>query len=638
MINWIITSSMLIVVILAVRKFFGDRLTPGARYGLWFLVLLRLLIPVSFFQSSYSVAELTEQAGTILRQRFSQEPEQYVLTDTEYMTDGPAIVGSDEKIYPESYGETEEHIYVPAESPLNLFSGEGAVFYVIWLTGMGGVGVFFLMINLFLRVRIYGDREEIDEEELEKRGLRSEVSVYVTGFVETPCIAGLRGAAVYLPVSLWEELSQEGEDQEKREKELGAVICHENIHYRHGDQLWSLLRLFCLVLHWYNPLVWAAALISKQDGELFCDAAVVREIGEKNRFEYGRLLLRITAQEEQNAGRLSGIVGYAGLCNTEMADTKKHMEQRINMLAKRPKKNTAAVWFVLLAALAVWAWLFTGGRDVAEREVDEKFVPEGGDARSDLSGEAAAGALFTDGTSAGYDMADENAEGRLIFGDEAAEGVFFPGREETEEVRKRALQGMSEEEIDALTVYVKDYHNWLEYKLLYENWESRLLDKENAVWNFIDESGTVLAGWRLEDDPADYLELGEEGREELMRKYPEFGQISLEELRKKYGEPYYEENRYGAEMVTERIRELTASAENEVFQTDVEELCGALQQAKDTHKVVYVTQAHEILHDMEYFLLRYSPRDVSPYTTDKTLSGRYYGALEVWKAWQEGRL
>ncbi len=197
---------------------------------------------------------------------------------------------------------------------------------------------------------------------------------------------------------------------------------------------------------------------------------------------------------------------------------------------------------------------------------------------------------------------------------------------------------MSEEEIDALTVYVKDYHNWLEYKLLYENWESRLLDKENAAWHFIDESGTVLAGWRLEDDPADYLELGEEGREELMRKYPEFGQISLEELREKYGEPYYEENRYGAEMVTERIRELTASAENEVFRTDVEELCSALQQAKDTHKAVYVTQAHEILHDMEYFLLRYSPQDVSPYTTDKTLSGRYYGALEVWKAWREGRL
>ena len=49
MINWILTSSVLIIVIFAVRKFFGDRLTAGVQYGLWFLVLLRLLIPISFF-------------------------------------------------------------------------------------------------------------------------------------------------------------------------------------------------------------------------------------------------------------------------------------------------------------------------------------------------------------------------------------------------------------------------------------------------------------------------------------------------------------------------------------------------------------------------------------------------------------
>lgn len=88
----------------------------------------------------------------------------------------------------------------------------------------------------------------------------------------------------------------------------------------------------------------------------------------------------------------------------------------------------------------------------------------------------------------------------------------------------------------------------------------------------------------------------------------------------------------------QRVNELTVSAENEAFRRDVEALCTALQQAKDTHEADYVMQAHGILHDMEYFLLRYSPRDVAPYTQDKSLSGRYYGALEVWKAWQEGTL
>ncbi len=41
MINWILTSSVLIVVILLIRKLFGEKLSPGAQYVLWILVLLR---------------------------------------------------------------------------------------------------------------------------------------------------------------------------------------------------------------------------------------------------------------------------------------------------------------------------------------------------------------------------------------------------------------------------------------------------------------------------------------------------------------------------------------------------------------------------------------------------------------------
>lgn len=224
--------------------------------------------------------------------------------------------------------------------------------------------------------------------------------------------------------------------------------------------------------------------------------------------------------------------------------------------------------------------------------------------------------------------------------EKAAMENFYPGEEEVEEVRKMALAGMSEEEIRALTSYVKTYHNWLEWNLLYNNWERTLSNKESVEWNFVDQTGEVVAGWHLEEDMNGYgdIEGEEERREYLQEKYPEFGKVSLEELGKKYGEPYYRESWYGAETVIQRMRELTASAENEMFRSDVEALCSALQQAKDTHEVAYVMQTHEILHDMEYFLLRYSPRDVAPYTQDKSLSGRYYGALEVWAAWREGRL
>ncbi len=121
------------------------------------------------------------------------------------------------------------------------------------------------------------------------------------------------------------------------------MLCHENVHFRHGDQLWGFFRLLCLSLHWYNPLVWTAAIVSRQDVELFCDAGTVRKLGEDSRYAYGRLLVYIT-QEDKGAGRLSACMRSAGLCNTEMADTKKHIQKRIEKLTEMPEKRmTAAV-------------------------------------------------------------------------------------------------------------------------------------------------------------------------------------------------------------------------------------------------------------------------------------------------------
>lgn len=606
MINWILTSSVLIIVIFAVRKFFGDRLTAGVQYGLWFLVLLRLLIPISFFHSDYSAAELAGQARAAFGETFSQEPESYIVSGVESITETDARE-FDGKWDPEGFDRVvEDHAYFPAESKEmshSPFSRDGAVFYAIWLIGMGATGGIFLLANLFLKIRIYSDREEIGEEELEKRRLASKVPVYVTDFVDTPCLTGFKTAAVYLPMFLWEQ---------EKEEELSAMICHENIHYRHGDQFWGILRLFCLAVHWYNPLVWAAALASRQDAELFCDQAVVKEIGEKNRFEYGRLLVRITTQGEQGAERLFLPFKYAGFCNTEMADTKKNIERRIRKLTTAPEINMVTVVWTVFVSLAAFIWLFVGDRE------DQKFL-----------GEIISESIAETGAQEG------EMDVKLVL---QADDAFYPTREETMEVRKIALQGMTEEETEALSSYLKMYHNWLEAKLLYDNWETRLYDKESAAWNFIDRSGTVEAGWTIEWDPESHLKTAEEQRAYMKEKYPEYGEISLEALSKKYGEPYFLENHYGVESVIQRVNELTVSAENEAFRRDVEALCTALQQAKDTHEADYVMQAHGILHDMEYFLLRYSPRDVAPYTQDKSLSGRYYGALEVWKAWREGTL
>ena len=52
MIEWMVSSSVLMIVIMTIRYFFRNRLSMRARYALWLLVAVRLLMPFSFPGSS----------------------------------------------------------------------------------------------------------------------------------------------------------------------------------------------------------------------------------------------------------------------------------------------------------------------------------------------------------------------------------------------------------------------------------------------------------------------------------------------------------------------------------------------------------------------------------------------------------
>ena len=109
------------------------------------------------------------------------------------------------------------------------------------------------------------------------------LKVYITDEAETPCLFGLLRPAVYLTL----ETPLEG-------PALRHVLEHELAHRRQGDHIWAMLRGLCLALHWYNPLVWWAASLSKRDAELACDEAAVRRLGEGERADYGRTLLGLS--------------------------------------------------------------------------------------------------------------------------------------------------------------------------------------------------------------------------------------------------------------------------------------------------------------------------------------------------------
>ena len=61
MFEWVISTSLLIVIVMVLRQLLKDRIRPWVRYALWLVVLARLLVPFQFGEFDYSMMNAVEQ-------------------------------------------------------------------------------------------------------------------------------------------------------------------------------------------------------------------------------------------------------------------------------------------------------------------------------------------------------------------------------------------------------------------------------------------------------------------------------------------------------------------------------------------------------------------------------------------------
>jgi hypothetical protein len=158
--------------------------------------------------------------------------------------------------------------------------------------------------------------------------------------LSSPCLFGLVRPAIYLtPAATSPE-------------RLRHVIAHEETHARHLDPLWSALRCVCLLLYWFDPLVWAAAIVSKTDCELACDEGALRRLGESERIPYGQTLLSLIPVTGRPADPL--------LSATTMTAGKHRLKDRITRIAENRQTRAMALFAVAAAAILTCLLTFTG--------------------------------------------------------------------------------------------------------------------------------------------------------------------------------------------------------------------------------------------------------------------------------------
>lgn len=326
MADWIISSCFLALALILLRYVLRGRLSPRLQYGMWLILLLRLLLPVSFFQSPASISNALP----------ATPPPVDIVTVSIPGEDERRFQSFDESLqYTNSLGGASLGIRFDNSAKLSA-AGRRLTGELLWLAGAFILLLLSAALNLRFAAKLRRGKRKLPGIWLEKP-----VRMYLSPTLTSPCLFGFFSPAIYVPEALAAD-----------DCALGHVLAHERAHYRHLDHIWGLLRVLALALHWYNPLVWCAAALSKRDAEAAADAAAVAALGERERIIYGKTLLSLVQRKVPPRALLS--------CGTSMFGSKPALRERIKLLARKTITARMVRFFLpgLLLLLALCA--FTG--------------------------------------------------------------------------------------------------------------------------------------------------------------------------------------------------------------------------------------------------------------------------------------
>ena len=337
LVNWAFSSSLLILLLLLLRRTgLTKKLSRTACYALWLPVLLRLLLPVQLITTPFAV-DLSRQAEALYTIESTKQ------TDTTPST-APTGPTAQVPIERPTQSATPSAPTVSAPADSNALSRSELVL-LLWKGGAAALAAAIAVTNLAFARKLHRRRVPLE-------GASDVLPVYTVEGLDSPCLVGVLRPAIYLSPA-----------DAQNEQHLRHIVAHEESHCRGGDPLWSILRAAALCLHWYDPFVWYAAIVSKRDAELACDERTLRRLGGEERAAYGETLLSLTMAKPSARDLLS--------CSTAMVGGKKTLRERIEGIA-HSRRTRATAAFAVIAILAL-ALVFAFGKPKEAGEY-ERFI------------------------------------------------------------------------------------------------------------------------------------------------------------------------------------------------------------------------------------------------------------------------
>lgn len=359
----IIVSSLLILGVLVIRSLFQRKVNPIYIYALWLPVAIRLLMPGMPVDTPLSIMHtgVWERGSTLLKEENDRQKNEYREKKyREYLEKAETFTAAEETAEPEIV-----HYELKWQLAGTFFERIRQIGIMIWLAGMVLLSLLFLWQNISLYRYLHVTGKKLLDFPFGEKGaggdFRCKRPVFTAGDkLASPCLFGLF-PAVYIPGKVLEE---------NKEETLPVILVHELTHYRHLDHVWALVRVLCLIINWYNPLVWIGAKMSLRDGELACDAGCIGRLGEEKRFAYGDVLLSMVKPVKERK---------SFFCHTVlMVSEKKFMKKRMENIAENRKGSRAAM-LAMLIMLSFCAGCTCTGKTEEERGQGSRTAQTAGD-------------------------------------------------------------------------------------------------------------------------------------------------------------------------------------------------------------------------------------------------------------------
>ena len=348
MFEMVITSSVLILALMLVRKICWGKISRRLQYSIWILVAVKLLVPTSVFTSPLSVMNVVESAGKAVESHWQAKQDEVDFTETDLETDhaylqpGAGVITIEKSDISIETGVQNGTDTLPNEEALVATGIASApdwkemfleAWKYIYIIGVLITGSCLLLCNLKFHKQLTANRQLL--------GTEGRLKVYQASGISSPCLWGIWRPGIYLT-----EQSLEPEERKNH------ILQHELTHYRHLDHIWALVRSLCLALYWFHPLVWAAAKLSMEDSELACDEGTFLRLGEEQRTAYGRTLIEMMT-EQKKSSRL-------WYCTADMVNNKSEIKKRITAIAFYKKQ---IIWITVpVIVAAVFLSACTAGR------------------------------------------------------------------------------------------------------------------------------------------------------------------------------------------------------------------------------------------------------------------------------------